>query len=100
MPITQSRMLALLDEYERLRTHYAHTLSDLRVLARTSELTPQMKLMALSDLADELALPSAPTYWRERTHFERARARNERSAQRMRQVRQRKGERDGLDGQN
>ena len=92
MALTQARFLAVLDE--ALDAHSAHIAlrADLyRALA--SNVPDRHKLEVIADLLDRSGAPlHLPLCWKERQHIERTHTRNQRAAQRMRKLRQQKGD--------
>ena len=79
MPITQERMLALLDEAEQARRAYDGLISDLgRALADPDVCFVMIELVVKN--APTLVMPRAAI---ERAHFTRVRAKNVRNANNM-----------------
>lgn len=87
MPITQERMLQVLEEASRLEDWSTALRNDIRgVLA--SPMSHEAKLEALVAILDISNPPACTQLAIERDHFRRARRRNEKSARRMRLVRE------------
>ncbi len=82
MPITQERMLRVLDESEEL-DNWARDLRRDLLAAIHSPMSDEAKMEAISLLLEQ-PVPACVQSAIERDHFRRARRRNEKSAARMR----------------
>jgi len=88
MPITQQRMIDVMDEATGVVKWATALREDIESLLRSS-MAPESKLEALDALVAISPAPSCVKIAIERDHFRRTQRRNERSAERMRLKRQR-----------
>lgn len=91
MPITQERMLQVLEEASRLEDWTQNLRNDIRGIL-DSVMSSEAKLEALAAMLDISNPPSCIQLAIERDHFRRSRRRNEKSARRMRLARQQGGQ--------
>jgi hypothetical protein len=82
MPITQQRMLSVLDEATRLAAWYAELHASLQRILLARDLHAHAKLDTIAVLL-ESEPPACVQCALEREHFRKARKRNEKSALRM-----------------
>ena len=86
MPITQQRMLAVVDEALDARQQHAALIADAQALL-VSEHAQNVKLHMLYYLFSCALVPPLPHAQREREHFAKTQRRNAQAAKRMRQAR-------------
>lgn len=96
MPITQNRMLNILDELDRLKRWTDVLRADLIAILH-SPMSGEAKLEAVSALLEQ-PIPACVQSAIEQDHFRRTKRRNEKSARRMQLKRQ--GEPHGLGSEN
>ena len=92
MPITQQRMLSVLDEATRLAAWYAELHASLQRILLARDLQASTKLDTIAVLLESEPPPCVQCTL-EREHFRKARRRNEKSALRMARERQRQQDR-------
>lgn len=99
MPITQQRMLSVLEEASRLEDWGNMLRADIRNVL-DSPMSEVAKLEALVAMLDISNPPACTQLAIERDHFRRARRRNEKSAKRMQLKRAGAGATNGLGSEN
>ena len=91
MPITQQRMLAVVNEALDARQWATELIADARALL-ASEHPHSVKLHMLDYLFSTALVPPLPHAQREREHFAKTQRRNAQAAKRMRQARRAEGD--------
>lgn len=92
MPLTQTRMIAVLDDARAISTTLDALRDDVRGVLGQGSTSAELKLRAISALVDAHCVPSTPALVIERNHFARCARSNSKNAEKMARRRARKRE--------
>lgn len=81
MPITQSRVIAILSEHQSIADYYQQQIAEISALTRHYVLSPEDRLAAIADIAGRVA-PKSETIMREQIYFQLNAKRNNRAKNR------------------